>query len=175
MAEQLIAAYRADVIGVAGPLLAGGRPGFMLSYLARHNPLAPQELNLARSSRLGYRLYLYLARQWATPEPSGPRDVYSCAAANMSVWRAAFRDVGGFDERISFASEDDDLCRRLRQAFPALAVAWCSRLGPGPCTTSSRRPGRLAPRPSLTARARRACTARTRTCRLPCSPGRLPC
>ena len=118
-AEQLIAAYRADVIGVAGPLLAGGRPGFMLSYLARHNPLAPQELTLARSSRLGYRLYLYLARQWATPEPSGPRDVYSCAAANMSVWRAAFRDVGGFDERISFASEDDDLCRRLRQAFPA--------------------------------------------------------
>ena len=52
-AEQLIAAYRADVIGVAGPLLAGGRPGFMLGYLARHNPLAPQELNLARSSRLG--------------------------------------------------------------------------------------------------------------------------
>ena len=50
-AEQLIAAYRADVIGVAGPLLAGGRPGFMLSYLARHNPLAPQELTLARSSR----------------------------------------------------------------------------------------------------------------------------
>jgi glycosyltransferase involved in cell wall biosynthesis len=118
-AEQLIAAYRGDVIGVAGPLLAGGRPGFMLDYLARHNPLAPQELNLARSSRLGYRLYLYLARQWVTPGPGGPRDVYSCAAANMSVWHQAFRDVGGFDERISFASEDDDLCRRLRQAFPA--------------------------------------------------------
>ena len=118
-AEQLIAAYRADVIGVAGPLLAGGRPGFMLGYLARHNPLAPQELNLARSGRLGYRLYLYLARQWVTAGPGGPRDIYSCAAANMSVWRAAFREVGGFDERISFASEDDDLCRRLRQAFPA--------------------------------------------------------
>ncbi len=118
-AEQLVGAYRRDVIGVAGALLAGGRPGFMLGYLARHNPLEPQELSLARSSRLYYRLYLYLGRQWAPPRPCGPRDIYSCAAANMSVWHAAFREVGGFDERIRFASEDDDLCRRLRQAFPA--------------------------------------------------------
>ncbi|HTT54260.1 MAG TPA: glycosyltransferase [Streptosporangiaceae bacterium] len=118
-AEQLIGAYRAGVIGVAGALLVGGPPGFMTGYLARHNPLQPQELSLARSSRLCYRLYLYLARQWAPPGPGGPRDVYSCAAANMSVWHDAFREVGGFDERIRFASEDDDLCRRLRQAFPA--------------------------------------------------------
>ena len=118
-AEQLVGAYRADVIGVAGALPVGGRPGFMLGYLARHNPLEPQELNLARSSRLGYRLYLYLARQWAPTRPRGLRDIYSCAAANMSVCQDAFRDVGGFDERIRFASEDDDLCRRLRQAFPA--------------------------------------------------------
>ena len=118
MGRAAIAAYRADVIGVPGQLLAGGRPGFMLGYLARHNPLEPQELSLARSSRLWYRLYLYLARQWAPPRPRGPRDVYSCAAANMSVWHDAFHEVGGFDERISFASEDDDLCRRLRQAFP---------------------------------------------------------
>jgi len=118
-AEQLAGAYRGDVIGVAGALLAGGRPGFMLGYLARHNPLEPQELSLARSSRLWYRLYLYLARQWAPPRPRGPRDIYSCAAANMSVRHDAFDEVGGFDERIRFASEDDDLCRRLRQAFPA--------------------------------------------------------
>ena len=118
-AEQLVGTYRGDVIGVAGALLVGGRPGFMLGYLARHNPLEPQELNLARSRRLWYRLYLYLARQWAPPRARGPRDICSCAAANMSVWHDAFREVGGFDERISFASEDDDLCRRLRQAFPA--------------------------------------------------------
>ncbi len=118
-AEQLVGAYRGDVIGVAGALLAGGRPGFMTGYLARHNPLEPQELNLARSSRLWYRLYLYLVRQWAPPRARGPQDIYSCAAANMSVRHDAFREVGGFDERILFASEDDDLCRRLRQAFPA--------------------------------------------------------
>ena len=118
-AEQLVGAYRAGVIGAAGPLLAGGRPGFMISYLARHNPLQPQELSLARSSRVWYRLSLYLARQWAPPPPRGPRDVYSFAAANMSVCHDAFRAVGGFDERIRFASEDEDLCRRLRLAFPA--------------------------------------------------------
>ena len=117
-AEQLIAAYRADVIGVAGALLVGGRPGLMISYLTRHNHIKPQELNLARSNRLGYRLYLYLAREWAPPRQGGQRDVYSFPAANMSVAHDAFLAVGGFDERISFASEDDDLCRRLRQAFP---------------------------------------------------------
>jgi glycosyltransferase involved in cell wall biosynthesis len=117
-AEQLIAAYRAGVIGVAGALLVGGRPGLMISYLTRHNQLQPQELNLGRSNRLGYRLYLYLAREWAPPRQRGQRDVYSFPAANMSVTHDAFRAVGGFDERISFASEDEDLCRRLRQAFP---------------------------------------------------------
>ena len=49
-AEQAAAAFHDDVIGVAGAVLAGGRPGFMLGYLARHNPLEPQELSLARSS-----------------------------------------------------------------------------------------------------------------------------
>jgi GT2 family glycosyltransferase len=117
-AEQAAAAFHDDVIGVAGALLAGGRPGFMLGYLARHNPLEPQELSLARSSRLWYRLYLYLARQWAPSRPRGARDIYSCAAANMLVRNDAFHEVGGFDERIRFASEDDDLCRRLRQTFP---------------------------------------------------------
>lgn len=123
-AEQLAGAYRGDVIGVAGALLAGGRPGFMLGYLARHNPLQPQELSLARSTRLWYRLGLYLARQWAPSRPRGARDIYSCAAANMSVRLDAFREVGGFDERIRFASEDDDLCRRLRQAFQAGRLAF---------------------------------------------------
>ena len=105
--------------GSPGQLLAGGRPGFMLGYLARHNPLEPQELSLARSSRLWLPAVPVPGAAVGAARPRGPRDIYSCAAANMLVWHDAFRDVGGFDERISFSSEDDDLCRRLRQAFPA--------------------------------------------------------
>jgi GT2 family glycosyltransferase len=95
-----------------------GEPGIMLGYLTRHNPLEPVELELATSSNLGYRLGAYLRRQWARPRRSARRDVLSFASANMSVRRQEFLEVGGFDERIRFGSEDEDLCWRLRRAFP---------------------------------------------------------
>jgi glycosyltransferase involved in cell wall biosynthesis len=117
-AEQLLAGYGDDVVAVGGPLVPAGEPGIMLGYLTRHNPLEPQELELATSSNLGYRLGAYLRRQWARPRRSARRDVLSFASANMSVRRQEFLEVGGFDERIRFGSEDEDLCWRLRRAFP---------------------------------------------------------
>jgi glycosyltransferase involved in cell wall biosynthesis len=117
-AEQLLAGYGDDVVAVGGPLVPTGEPGLMLSYLTRHNPLEPQELELARSSSPGYRLWAYLRRQWAPPRRGARRDVLSFASANMSVRRQEFLEIGGFDERIRFGSEDEDLCWRLRRAFP---------------------------------------------------------
>lgn len=118
-AEQMVASYDKHVIAAGGPLLASGDANFMLDYLVRHNPLEPQELDLAKSDKLPYRLYLYLKRQWKPSAPRGAREVFSFASANMSVRRQAFLDVGGFDERFRFGSEDEDLCRRLRRGFPA--------------------------------------------------------
>jgi len=118
-AEQLVAGYDKHVVGVGGPLIVSGRAGFMLGYLARHNPLQPQELDLAKSDRVAYRLCLYLKRQWKTTTLSGRRNVFSFASANMSVRREAFLAVGGLDERFYFGAEDDDLCRRLRLTFPS--------------------------------------------------------
>ena len=118
-AERLLAGYGDGIVGVGGPLLPAGEPGLLLGYLTRHNPLDPQELELAKSGRLAYRLVTYLRRQWAQPRPRGRRDVLSFASANMSVRRQAFLEVGGFDERIRFGSEDEDLCWRLLDAFPA--------------------------------------------------------
>lgn len=117
-AERLLAGYEEGVIGVGGPIQPAAREGFMLGYLKRYNPLRPQESNLAKSGRLGYRLKLYLRRQWAREEESSLRDVYSFAGANMSFPRQALIEVGRFDERFRFGGEDQDLCMRMTQAFP---------------------------------------------------------
>lgn len=118
-AEQLLAGYEEGVIGVGGPLLPAARNGFMFGYLERHNPLRPQELNLAVSDRLAYRLKLYVQRQWTRSEELSRREVYSFAGANMSFLRQALIKVGKFDERFRFGGEDQDLCIRLMRTFPS--------------------------------------------------------
>jgi GT2 family glycosyltransferase len=118
-AECLLDNYTDNIVAVGGALLVKGNAGIVLGYLLRHNPLEPQELALAKSDKLPYRLYLYLQRQWRPHNQSGVRDIFSFASANMSVRRQEFLDAGGFDERFRFGSEDEDLCRRLRQTFPA--------------------------------------------------------
>jgi len=123
-AEQLLAGYEEEVIGVGGSILPAARDGFTLGYLARNNPLKPQEVNLAKSSGLAYRLKIYLQRQWARAEESSLRDVYSFAGANMSFLRQAVIDVGQFDERFRFGGEDQDLCMRMTRAFPSARLVF---------------------------------------------------
>lgn len=118
-AEQVLAAYGDKVVAAGGLLIVAGKASYLLDYLVRHNPLEPQELELAKSDKLPYRLYLYLRRQWRPAAPRYEREVFSFASANMSVRRHEFMRIGGFDERFKFGSEDEDLCRRLRRDFPA--------------------------------------------------------
>lgn len=116
-AEQLLAGYSEGVMGVGGPILPAGQDGFILGYLERNNPLKPQEVNLAKSGRLAYRLMLYLQRQWARTDDLSLRDVYSFAGANMSFLRRPLLEIGQFDERFHFGGEDLDLCMRMRFAY----------------------------------------------------------
>jgi glycosyltransferase involved in cell wall biosynthesis len=118
-ATQLLAGYQEDVTGVGGPIRPAGNDSFMAGYLERHNPLTPQELNLAVSNAVAYRFLLYLRRQWTSDEDLSRRDVYSFAGANMSFRRQALADAGQFDDRFRFGSEELDLCMRLARAFPA--------------------------------------------------------
>jgi len=118
-AEQLLTGYEEGIIGVGGPILPAAHDGFMLGFLDRNNPLKPQEANLAKSSRLAYRLGLYIRRQWTPAEQSSRRDVYSFAGANMSFLRQALIEVGQFDERFRFGAEELDLCMRIRRVFPS--------------------------------------------------------
>ncbi len=126
-AEELVVSYGHQVVAVGGPLLVSGTKNFMLGYLTRHNPLEPEELELTKSDKLPYRLYLYLRRQWKPSGPRGAREVFSFASANMSVRRQAFLDIGGFDERFRFGSEDEDLCRRLRRRLPTGRMVFVPR------------------------------------------------
>ena len=117
-AETLLTSYDGDIVGVGGSIIPNSGTGLLINYLSRHNPIRPQELDLASSDNIGYRFWLYVRRQWRRTEPGGRRQVLAMPSANMSVRRQALLHVGGFDERIRFSGEDDDLCRRLSIAFP---------------------------------------------------------
>lgn len=118
-ADRLLAAYdHESVLAVGGTLSVPEPSGILLNYLVRNNPLDPQEEDLERSGGITYRFLLYIRRQWKAPRRAGRRKVHSFPSANMSVRRSALTAVGGFDERIRFGSEDEDLCLRLLRAFP---------------------------------------------------------
>jgi glycosyltransferase involved in cell wall biosynthesis len=117
-AETLLASYEDGVIGVGGAVIPSRGPGLVLGYLSRHNPILPQELELASGNKIGYRFRLYIKRQWRVTDLGQRRVVVAMPSANMSALRAVLLAVGGFDERIRFSAEDDDMCRRLYRAFP---------------------------------------------------------
>jgi len=122
-AEKLLSAYEHErVLAVGGALSVRDPSGIVMNYLARNNPLDPQEVDLEFGGGIPYRFWLYIRRQWRPPWRTGLRKVHSFPSANMSVRQTALTTVGGFDERIRFGSEDEDLCRRLLRAFPGCCL-----------------------------------------------------
>ncbi|MGI8330058.1 glycosyltransferase family 2 protein [Actinomadura scrupuli] len=120
--ELLLDGYEEQVAGVGGPVLPVTGDGFLARFLERNNRHEPLELELTRGQALPYRFALYLRRQWTAPAPRPRRDVYAFIGGNMSFRRAALLAVGGFDERFRFASEEEDLSRRLRRDHPGRLV-----------------------------------------------------
>lgn len=117
-AETVLASFKDNVVAVGGSVIPAESAGIVLGYLSRHNPIRPQERNLAASNKVAYRFWLYLQRQWSRDRPNYSRAVVAVPSANMAVRRQALCQVGGFDQRIRFGAEDDDLCRRLTLAYP---------------------------------------------------------
>ncbi len=106
------------IAGIGGAVEPAAPAGPMLRYLQLNNPLEPVEAELDGSRSVAYRFVRYVGAQPRVPPPSGLRDVRSLVGANMSFPRASLAAVGGFDERFTFGSDDEDICRRLRAHFP---------------------------------------------------------
>lgn len=106
------------IAGVGGAVDPAATAGPMLRYLQLNNPLQPVEIELDGSRSPLYRFLRYVQRNLSAGSSSGLRDVRSLVGANMSFPRAALEAVGGFDERFTFGSDDEDICRRLRARFP---------------------------------------------------------
>jgi hypothetical protein len=103
----------------------------MFRYLALRNPLEPLPAALLRSSNPLFRLRRYLrAGLGPTPPLREGSLVYSVVGANMALRRAFVREMGGFDARIPFGGEEEDLCRRahLRERGARFVYAPAARV-----------------------------------------------
>ena len=126
--EHLLAPYdNDDVVAVGGAVVALRRATLVHRYLADTNRLGPLEIELGVSSSIAYRARLYLQRNLsATAGRPDLRPVYSIVGANMSFRLDALIAIGLFDERITFGGEDEDICLRLRTAFPTDRLVFTS-------------------------------------------------
>lgn len=128
--EELLAARdrHPDAVAWGGPASAVDDAGLLGRYHRDTDPLSPLELDLAAGDSLLYRLGRYLRRS-AAPAPTGEREVFSVAGANMLLDRRAVLSHGGFDERFRFGGEEEDLFRRLSIAGRRVVFTPQARVG----------------------------------------------
>ncbi|GAA2723332.1 glycosyltransferase [Actinocorallia aurantiaca] len=113
-AELLLSAYKnEDVTGAGGPIVQAGGRGYTARFMKRNHRHVPLELGLAERTGLPARFLMYLRRQWQPSEAEGRRYVHAFCGGNMSYRKAALEAAGGFDEEFRYASEEEDLARRL--------------------------------------------------------------
>jgi GT2 family glycosyltransferase len=92
-------------------------------YVAAHNPLQPLEQTAPQDGSPLRRAWAYLAAEIGlVRRPDGPRPVRSLVGASMAFRRSTLDALGGFDERIRFGGEEEDLCRRLGEVHGPGAV-----------------------------------------------------
>lgn len=114
LAEIAAAFDDPTVDGASGCVEVVPGDGIVLSYLCANNPLRPLPADLLVSSRLLYRLWLYL-RGLAQPGQrafAAGSELYSLVGANMAFRTDFLRQLGGFDPAFRFGGEEEELCRR---------------------------------------------------------------
>jgi glycosyltransferase involved in cell wall biosynthesis len=130
-AAAILSGYADPAVAAVGGLVVGTRQAGLLDrYYAHNPPVGPLEAELADSASVAYRFWLYCRRNVSPPKFEGERNVFSLASANISFRRHVLEILGGFDAGISFGGEDEDICYRLRRAFPEQVL----RLVPGATT-----------------------------------------
>jgi glycosyltransferase involved in cell wall biosynthesis len=119
----LLAHSRPEVVGAGGPVDVAHIKTLVHHYLVDHPPLAALELELAIRRSLPGRIVLYLRSMWAPQHHANGRAIYSFPGANMSFKRDALASVGMFEPAMTFGSDDEYICGRIRDSFPSM-VLW---------------------------------------------------
>jgi glycosyltransferase involved in cell wall biosynthesis len=102
-----------SVDGAGGLTVPADERGLVFGYIAARNPLTPLPATLLQSRDPVFRLRNYLRNgQGPTEQPSAGAELYSVTGANMAFTRRLLVQLGGFDARITFGGEEEDLCRR---------------------------------------------------------------
>jgi glycosyltransferase involved in cell wall biosynthesis len=116
---QLIAPFAdARVQGVAGRTVPASLDSLVFRYLERRDPLRPLPISVARAGGAKQRLLRYLKDDTGPSKPIPPGfPLYSVAGANMAFRRSLLDALGGFDASITFAGEEEDLCRRAHATY----------------------------------------------------------
>jgi len=118
-AELLLSSYCQPLVaGAGGPVVGSNQTGFLARYYRLNEPVRPLEADLGMSTSVIYRFWLYLKRNVNPVTYAGARDAYSLVGANCSFRRQVLDALDGFDANIQFGGDDEDLCLRLRDAFP---------------------------------------------------------
>jgi GT2 family glycosyltransferase len=106
---------RSDAAIVGGPVASLTVDSPVRRYLSENSPLAPLELELSVSTSLVWRGLVYLRSNLAPRVAAGERPVYSVVGANFAARRTVLDALHGFDEAITFAGDEEDLCRRAAE------------------------------------------------------------
>ena len=102
-----------EVTVIGGSVRPLAVDSFNRRYVEFREPLRALELEGDRNPGFASRLRRALL---PCPHGTGRRAVRSTAGANMSVRLSALREVGGFDPKIHFGGEEEEVCRRLQDA-----------------------------------------------------------
>jgi len=116
-----------SVDGVGGRTVPASDAGLVFGYITARNPLTPLPAGLLNTDRL-FRLRTYLRDgQGPTAELQTGTELYSVTGANMAFRRRLLDRLGGFDARIRFGGEEEDLCRRAHAADPPARFVYAAQ------------------------------------------------
>ncbi len=119
VAQLLVGLADPTVDGVGGRTVAASDAGLALGYVTARNPLAPLPALLLESSHPWFRLRHYLRTgQGPSIELAPGTELYAVSGSNMAFRRELLDALGGFDPRIDFGSEEEDLCQRAHLRRP---------------------------------------------------------
>lgn len=118
--ENLLTQYAdPSVMAVGGKIIPKNTNHWLLKYYEANNPLAHVRFTYDATTNPLYVLCQYVKRSFALRQlPDARIRLHMIVGANMSMRRSVFEATGGFDPRIKFGGEEEDIWIRFSQLQP---------------------------------------------------------